>query len=236
MKRNLVVLVLAMLFSGLQQATGAPPEGPTDVEIVNAMEQHYRAAILAHDALMQGDLTAFSARLTELAAAELPPNSPDLWVPFNAQMQSAAHSGAKSPDLAAAADAMASVALACGVCHQAVVRGPVYPVPPKGAPDESLKDRMGEHEWATLMIWNGVTGPSEYAWGLGAESLATTRIFAANTQVGDEGSLPEMAAALRTLGEEAKVTTSLHARSAIYGRMLATCGGCHQAAGVKLTR
>jgi hypothetical protein len=43
-------------------------------------------------------------------------------------------------------------------------------------------------------------------------------------------------ATLRRLGEEAKTVTSLLDRAEIYGRMLGTCGDCHQAVGVKIPR
>lgn len=224
-----------MVFAG---ATEAPPVsapgGPTEVEMVAAMEQHYRTAILAHDALTQGDLVTVRAQLTELAGVELPPRSPDLWVPFHAQLHTAAREGGASTDLATAGAAMASVALACGVCHQAAVDGPVYPVPPATEHSQPLKAQMGAHQWATLMVWNGVTGPSAYAWSLGAEAIAETRIFGEDTSAGANESLAAREAGLRALGKAATTTASLDARAVLYGRMLATCGGCHQAAGVQL--
>lgn len=213
----------------------ADRERPTEVEMVAAMEAHYTSAILAHDALIQGDLDAFRARLAELETHELPPNSPDPWKPLDAQLHAAARQAAETTDLTAAANAMASVALACGACHQSVPGGPVYPVPPVSEQSQPLKAEMREHEWATLMLWDGVTGPSGYAWDRGAVEVAESRIFGHGTSVSEpEETLLGREAALRSLGEEAMTTTSLVARATLYGRMLATCGGCHQAVGVRL--
>jgi cytochrome c553 len=201
--------------------------------MVAAMEAHYAAVILAHDALMQGDLDAFHARLVDLETHELPPNSPDEWAPFDDRLLAAAGQAGKATDLTTAANALASVALACGTCHQSLGRGPVYPVPLVDEQIKPLKAGMREHQWATQMLWNGVTGPSDYAWDRGSEKLAETRIFADGEWVGQvDVSLLQRDEALRGLGEEARATTGLPARAMLYGRMLATCGGCHQAVGV----
>ena len=44
----------------------------------------------------------------------------------------------------------------------------------------------------------------------------------------------ETEAELRSLGETAKATTQLADRAALYGRLLATCGACHDALRVEL--
>ncbi len=237
-----ILFALAMVGGcGATEETPAPVsaadrEGPSNVEMVAAMEGHYTSAILAHDALIQGDLDAFRARLADLDTHELPPNSPDLWKPFDAQLHAAARRAGKATDLTTAANALASVALACGTCHQNIVVGPVYPVPPLNEQAQPLKAEMRDHQWATLMLWDGVTGPSAYAWDRGSRELAKARFFGDGRSVDEaDDSLVQREAALRGLGEEAQATTALPARAMLYGRMLATCGGCHRAVGVELS-
>jgi hypothetical protein len=100
---------------------------------------------------------------------------------------------------------------------------------------QPLKVEMREHQWDTQMLWNGVTGPSEYAWGRGSTELADARIFGDGGSVEEaDDSLLQREEALRGLGAEAQATTTLPARAMLYGRILATCGGCHQAVGVEL--
>jgi cytochrome c553 len=243
MTRNLMLLGLAAVCicaCGEREEASAPVstaerEGPTEVEMVASMEAHYTAAILAHDALVQGDLDGFRARLLELDSAELPASSPEQWKPFDAQLHAAAGRAPNATDFSTAASTMAAVALACGACHQSTPNGPVYPAPPLGEDGQHTKAEMRRHEWAVLMLWDGVTGPSEYAWSQGAAGLAETRIFGDAESPGDPArSLLAREAKLRALGEEAKSADSLADRAALYGRMLTTCGDCHQAVGVTL--
>jgi len=204
---------------------------PTEVEMVAAMEAHYGAVILAHDGLQQGDVEKLRRQLALVSDQPLPASAPSPWLPYHERLQHAASLAETAGDLDAAARVLASVALACGRCHQALVRGPVYPAP---APDESaepLKAAMLDHEWATERLWEGVTGPWDEAWRRGAAELAATRVFGEpDTEPTDD--LRRREQALRDLGAEAMNTTALDARAYLYGRLLGTCADCHRASGV----
>ncbi len=237
----LTMLVSVVACGGVEDASEptvmAEREEPTEVEMVAAMEAHYTAAILAHDALIQGDLENFRAHLAELDSQALPANSPDAWKIFEEQLHAAAARARDVTELGVAASTMAAVSLACGTCHQSAPGGPVYPAPPPGEDEGSTKAEMRKHERAALMLWDGVTGPSEYGWREGTEGLAGTRIFADGESAGEtDPSLLAREATLRGLGEEAKTATSLPDRAVLYGRVLTTCGDCHQAVGVKLSQ
>jgi cytochrome c553 len=207
---------------------------PTEVEMVAWMEAHYRAVILAHDALLQGNLEAFKSQLALVPEQQLPPGSPEAWQPFQARLQAAATEGEKVADLESAATTLASVVLACGTCHTALGTGPIYggPAPKEGT--HVLEEAMLEHQWVTERMWEGVTGPWDDAWIRGAEALAEIQVFGdlgPEFVVSDELRLREQA--LREIGEEAKATTDLEARAALYGRLLSTCGDCHRTIGAK---
>jgi len=101
--------------------------------------------------------------------------------------------------------------------------------------DQQAKAAMRKHEWAVLMLWDGVTGPSDYAWGRGSDALAETRIFGDAESRGQTNDvLLASEAELRRLGSAAKTLASLPERANLYGLMLATCGDCHQALDVEL--
>jgi cytochrome c553 len=207
---------------------------PSEVEMVASMEAHYGVVILAHDALQQSDLEAFRSQLALALDQDLPPNSPPEWSPFHQQLQEAASQGATASDLGAAANALASVVLACGTCHAALDSGPVYPAPAPDDGENYLEAAMLDHKWVTERLWEGVTGPWDNAWQRGAAALAVIRVF------GDPGSeivltddLRRRQQQLRKIGEQAMTTTALDERAALYGRLLSTCGDCHRAIGVK---
>lgn len=215
----------------------APAEArdrPSEVEMIAWMEAHYRAVILAHDALLQGNLEAFKSQLALVPRQELPPRSPEEWRPFQARLHAAASEGEMVADLDSAATTLASVVLACGTCHSALGSGPIYPAPAPQERSHVLEDAMLEHQWVTERMWEGVTGPWDDAWERGATALAEIQIFGnlgPEFIVSDE--LRRREQELREIGEEAKITIGLDARAALYGRLLSTCGDCHRQIGAK---
>ena len=216
-----------------QAAAATVRDRPTEAEMVASMEAHYSVVILAHDALLQGNLEAFRSQLALVTERELPPASPAEWIPFYQRLQAAARDGANVSDLDSAANALASVTLACGTCHAALGTGPVYPAP---APDDgatALETAMLDHAWVTERLWEGVTGPWDNAWERGADALAVIEVFGDHDPeliVSDD--LRRRERELREIGEEAQTTTALNERALLYGRLLSTCGECHQAIGV----
>lgn len=239
--RNLMLLGLAISLGCGDEVEKPEPvavakrEGPSEVEMVAAMEAHYTPTILAHDALIQGDLDAFRAQLAKTDSQRLPSNAPELWRPFERQLHDASKTAAAATDLNMGAVTMAKVALACGACHEGLDAGPVYPAPAPRDGDHPLQQAMLEHRWATERLWEGVTGPWDSAWERGSAALAETSVFAdlESGAMPDE-SLLRREAELRSLGEEAKGTKAHADRAKLYGRVLATCGGCHQAMGVEI--
>lgn len=222
-----------------QPATTETPapvrDRPSEVEMVAAMEAHYEVVILAHDALLQGDLERFRSQLALALDRSLPATSPEAWLPFHEKLRDAARGGANVADLDGAASTLAEVVLACGTCHAALGTGPIYPTPAPDDGDTIVESAMREHQWATERLWEGVTGPWDDAWERGANSLAASQTFAdANPDLILTDELQRRDQALREIGAEAALTTELDERAALYGRLLATCGGCHQLIGVRV--
>jgi cytochrome c553 len=196
------------------------------------MERHYSTVILAHDALLKGDLEAFRSQLARVPEQGLPDGAPPAWTPLHDRLLSAARDAASASDLEQAASGLASVALACGTCHQALETSPLYPAP---APDDganALQAAMMDHKWAAERLWEGVTGPWDNAWERGAEALASGDVFGdLGPEVILSDALRQRGQALRDLGEAAERADTLDARARVYGRLLATCGDCHRAIG-----
>lgn len=203
----------------------------TEPEKVALMEQHYNAAIAAHDALIRGDEDTLRRRLLDLSSQPLPKNAPLSWKPQHDRMRAAAGGAQSATSDDAAAAAMASVVETCGTCHEQLAQGPLYqkPTVPDGA--DPLHAEMQRHQWATERLWEGVTGPWSDAWERGAEALTRGAVFPS-----DGGAIAEelrrKEASLRALGDEARKTTGLRERARLYGKMLATCADCHRQVGV----
>jgi cytochrome c553 len=244
--KRILVLIVSVVLCGCGDQSESPAEmspklkseapvrdRPTEVEMVASMEAHYSVVILAHDALLHGDLEAFRSQLALAAEQELPPSSPEAWLPLHERLQAAASGGSHAANLDTAANALAALVLACGGCHAALGRGPIYPAPSPDEGDNPIATAMRDHVWATERLWEGVTGPWDNAWQRGADALAMTRLF------GDQGEqlvvtddLQRRQQELREIGQEAKSVSALDERAALYGRLLATCGECHRAIGV----
>lgn len=208
-------------------------ERPSEVEMVASMEGHYNVVIRAHDALLQGDMERFAAQFALLEQQRMPANSPESWAPHYQRLQVAGRAAKEASDLSAAASTLASVVLACGSCHEALDSGPVYPAPAPTDSDSPTRDAMLDHKWASERLWEGVTGPWDNAWERGTGAMAEVQVFgpeAAEAELSED--LLRRQQELRALGEEGKTTTSPSERAALYGRILATCGGCHQAIGL----
>jgi cytochrome c553 len=202
--------------------------------MVAVMEWHYKAAILSHDALIQGDLEKMRTRLARIIEKSLPASAPKSWRPHHARLHKAALSGVSGiTSLDSAGSVMGDVAEACGACHAALKVGNIYfwPAPPDK--DDKFKTTMRTHQWASERLWEGVTGPFEEAWPRGAEAMAATRIFKDGRDT-VKASLRAREAELRKMGRKAKAATGLHQRAVIYGRLLSTCARCHQEAGVTI--
>lgn len=222
---GLALTVLLIAVAGCSAPEPPPPSEPTFTEMnkVALMEQHYVAAITAHDMLIRNDLPSFRKHLAELATQSLPDHAPATWAAGHEKMQTAAARAADAKTLAASGAVMGSIVEACGSCHEALGQGPVYREPAPPTSDDPLKERMLAHQWATERLWEGVTDPWDDAWRRGAQAVAKSAVFPPDAPPAQL----EQEKALRAAGDDAMLATTLSARAQSYGRVLATCAGCH---------
>lgn len=214
-------------------ATPSPPATPAQERA------HFGAAYEARDAVVAGDLARAKTALAWLAGADYPLALPVHHRPGAAAVQAAVREGARAADLQAAAQSVAQLGAACGACHTRMNRVPQQP--PAGFTElgeEGLPERMHRHGWAVERMWEGLLGPWDEAYRVGAQVIAE-----ADPQLGAGGGKARSArlaaglSAVRALGRQAMAMA--HApgeRAAAYGELLATCAGCHAAEGVKLDR
>jgi cytochrome c553 len=122
---------------------------------------------------------------------------------------------------------VATMARVCGECHEKTHGGPALPPPPDSADyydADTLDERMGRHMWASELLWEGLTGPSDVSWKAGAD-----RLIQAPAQLDDvlpvnfDGELRRVQA----IGQSASEASTLTARADVYGLLIATCAQCH---------
>lgn len=236
--KDLLMLGLATALAATsceRKADWTPKPSPasstlSEPERVALMEQHYGAAIAAHDALIRANGGELRRQLTALAAQGLPAKAPESWKPGHAEMREAARKARSAGTDAALGAVMGEVVKACGACHALHGQGPLYKKPqaPEGG---VLQNEMQKHQWASERLWEGVTGPWDDAWLRGAQALAKSEVFPRDAgTLSDE--LVRQEANLRSLALRAQRTRGLTERAALYGKMLATCASCHEQIGL----
>ena len=193
------------------------------------MKDHLSRATVIRDALVMGHLKRAKPPAKYLAE-HWPEKVLETWMPFVRGLRHSAGEVDRASDLEAASRGAASLALACGQCHQALDDGPTFPSPPAPAAGDDAGPRMQRHRWAADRLWEGVVQPSAERWAEGVEGLQ--RLPNCQDDHGGE-QLSEAIEAARNASErvrnQAKTATDLPDRARLYGELLVTCNACHSA-------
>lgn len=202
-------------------------QAPASARIGEVMSDHFMITSWSRDAVIAGDVELLRRPLTLLADykyAELPAGG---WVPWLAQLQSAARLTANAATIEAAAMGVATMARVCGECHTAMNGGPMFAAPPnpvERVAADTMPERMGRHMLASSLLWEGLTGPSDDIWNAGAAAL-----IAAPEQLDADlpASFDQQLRDVKALGQEAREASTLAERADVYGLLIATCADCH---------
>lgn len=190
------------------------------------MRDHLNFVTQARDAVIRGRLTDATGSLTWLAHHNEPSGLTHAQ-PFLDRLQQHARRGLDSSDLGGAGDAIGMIATTCGECHE-VFRGGPKPAP-SGFEDLNdaltVETHMHGYLWATETLWNALVADPAL-WKTGVSTLATL------TPPSKPPALAGGFAAIRTWAQTATDAPTFVQRGQAYGRLIATCGACHQAQGV----
>jgi hypothetical protein len=217
---------------GARAAAATSSAGEADAPDRSAhMQATFWLAVVARDAVISGDLEAAKRAADALADHDYRGSLPGDWKHWVAQMQQRAADVALAPDLAAAAQSVATLSLACGDCHAQNRRTPELRNEQALAwndPPEQLHERMYRHEVGAEQLWHGLIQPSEAMWLNGTATLTRAPLQPA-LRAGEEID-PAMAAKveeIRELAKRARVAGSHPERAAIYGQLITRCADCH---------
>ena len=125
----------------------------------------------------------------------------------------------------AAANA-ASMAAACGACHESMRVSPRVQVAAAAPGGADFEYHMGRHAWAAQRMWEGLMIPSAELWETGTQALAEAPLVLSGA---DEQS-SELAAVeedVHRIGADALRASTPTERADTYGLLLLTCSRCH---------
>jgi hypothetical protein len=89
---------------------------------------------------------------------------------------------------------------------------------------------MRRHLWAADRLWEGLIGPSDERWRVGAQVLRDAALYtdALTQDVAKYEQVTKLAWTVHEIGARADITRDRHARSELYGQLLGTCARCHE--------
>jgi len=227
--RIFATLLLAAATSG--GCAWGPREGEMDT---TPMHRRFTRTMDIQTGVILGNLDRAQAAAAWIAGQDGGEDFPGGTDQYRDAIRDVAALIAQDQDLQSVAVRTGQMALACGGCHLATGGGPHFVTgrdPDRGS---STGKQMIRHIWAADRMWEGLVGPSDDAWDAGSKVLGE-EAESLEKAIQASGSPEEARAYLaevRRLGREGQATSAQEARASIYGRLLATCNGCHRVVGV----
>jgi mono/diheme cytochrome c family protein len=184
------------------------------------MSEHFMDASAIKDAVIDGELDTVVELAERLADREGHLAHPPDWRPHVDPVIAQAQGLIRATSVAEAAVGVAQLGGACADCHVALEVMPPFDDAVEPSDDESPRAVMLRHQWATDRLWEGLVGPSDWAWTHGADHFRVAP--------GCEGDVrPDVCATLESFGPRLVATTEPAARRVLFGELLGTCAACH---------
>jgi len=233
---SLVIVWLAAVVAAAPQLQVNPPamfqteQSPPTSPVRRAqMDGHYRAVVRVYDAVIAGDLEAARTAAIDIWGMPTPSGMPAGGVQIADWVQRQGRRVAQATSLDEAARASAAMLTLCGDCHATVGVRIATAEPPR--PDVGgIVGHMLGHQRAVEALVEGLVAPSSMRWRAGADLLGELPL--------DSDELPDdpglTAAVRRAEAEVHAVSVDAIAapdnttRTAVFGRLIGTCAGCHQ--------
>ena len=230
LRAGLVLVPSVALGSGCGPSAG-PAEAPG---LQSDMYAHFTDALEMRRGALFADLEAIREAGREMARATEQEGLPAGSETFAEELRELGRDAADAEWLEEGIQAAARVANACGSCHQTYDVGPRF-VLGTAPPATTLGTHMAGQAWVSRLLWDGLIGPSDELWDVGAQELTTTPAFPEEMLdvAGDPEYLRETQDRLRQLGEDALVAPEPDAKAEILADVWSTCSLCHQRAGVR---
>jgi cytochrome c553 len=223
------VLVLALGTA----PSGASRQAADRQNVVALMHAQLGDIEALRHSVIRGDLDGLVEPARALAEsrplAGLPPQAER----FYQELRTLAGQAASTTSLEKAGAVTAGMMNTCGRCHAEAGAKVALTPPERPATDRAEAPGMRDHNWAAEMMALGLLGPADDLWERGARALSAMPLKPAVADL-DQTTSSQIAARekqLHELATRAGQTAAGAGRSAVYGEVLATCGGCHDLSG-----
>ena len=197
------------------------------------MQATFWMAIIARDALIDGDLAAARSVAHELAVHDYETAFPESWKHWVSEMQKHALELATAADEKEAGQAIGALAVSCGNCHYdqkgGFKLGATEPMPWTDPP-ETIDARMERHAVGIEQMWFGLIAPSDEAWRAGTITLTRAPLEPPQDDEGPvDRSVDTQFERLRYFAKQARIAPTYAERARLYGEAITTCAHCHGA-------
>lgn len=195
----------------------------------DSMYAHFGDVGLVQTAVIEGRLEDAREAARRIAAYPADQGLPPGAEAYMERLRDQADRVAGAETLHRAAEATAEMAAACGNCHAELDRSTPFSLastPPPAAPSAG---HMLRHLWGADRMWEGLMGPSDDLWGIGALALTDAPLGfddAAGSEV-----VEALARSVHDIGSRAEEAVGPGDRAELYGRLLGTCADCHRLLG-----
>jgi mono/diheme cytochrome c family protein len=210
-----------------QPKPAEPPKPAADV--AGHMHEHMARVIEMQDAVIRGDIEAAVAPAKWIADHQEIEGLPAGTETIVANMKKQAAAVAEAKDLKNAGVATAMTLSYCGSCHAAAKVTPQMMMPVALPVTSGVKAHMMEHQLATDLMYQGLTMPSEERWQKGLDAMQVSPL--AEKDMPKDAKLTKEIVALEKrvheVAAQAKKTTDVGTKVALYGEYLSGCAGCH---------
>lgn len=218
-----LALVLVLVLAVGAGCRSTPPTSPSPQEapaVRFEMSEHYMDVWAIKDAIVDGEVDTVAELAERLADREREADHPASWRPHVRHVVDHAEALVDTAPLDVAAAVVAELGGACGGCHRDLAIEVAFDDTVEPEPDDTAAGLMRRHQWAVDRMWEGLVGPSDWAWTHGASLIAEAPGCAESP---DAPGCAEIA----TLGPDASAATDATSRVEVYGKLLGTCAACH---------
>ena len=212
---------------------GTARQGPAGQGVVGLMHAQLGDIEAVRHSVIRGDLDGLVEPARALAESRPLAGLPAQAERYYQELRKLAGQAASATDIEKAASTTAAMIDTCGRCHAEAGAKVNLGQEARPAPTPAQASSMGDHNWAAEVMAMGLLVPSEELWRRGARALAAMPLKPAIADL-DQATRSQIAARetrLHELATRAGQTAVAAERAALYGEVLATCGGCHDLSG-----